>query len=291
MNRQKIAQAAVTDHDAYLADVGSLLTQRVADGPSAHDAQIGRNFGAYLKATRQQQGLSLAELAQQVDKREFDIYMVEQGMVHPRKIEYVLLRKLAVVLDEEIELLMLMLERDIIVTVAPKKNAVPLQVIDKWNGTLLSIYEKREEWSTGRWLGKTWMREKKASTQHFLSLMQGAMRFSTVYAVGILCLILFLPTMRLFLNAPTDAATNTDVPTQATMLDRDYINRVYINGLEIIYADKDSYWSERAHMVVDPQRIAVVNYIAAQPLEKPLHRNRWGCDMRLGNEYGPCSTS
>lgn len=294
MNDQHIAQSQETAHDAFLSNVGSLLTQRVADEPSRYEAQIASNFASYLRNRRLQLKLSRAELAQQADATEFELYVLEEGMLLPRQIEYVLLRKLANALDEDVELFALILERDI-AHVDRKKEADSLRLLGSWRETLLHSAKKRQGWALAEWL-----QNKQEMIQQLVLSVQRAARPTAISTLlsnprsntciaALTCFVLIWFGAQSFLAEPLANRNDGQSSAQSASVDPIYVveQRGSLEIAYFVYSKVDRSWPEHAvHFIVDQQFVATVSYI-----EAPMRRNRWGCDMSLGNEYGPCSVS
>ena len=296
MSNQQVAQSQEMGDDAFLSTVGSLLTQRVAAGPSPYEAEVANNFATYLRNRRQQLGLTQADVAQLADATEFELYALEQSMLLPREIEYVLLRKLARALDENVELFALLLERDI-ARIDRQSNIEPLQPVGLGHGVPAPNAKKRHGWRSGEWMLSMQKRIPNLflSVRHIMRTAASSVRLllpqPSGHAVGLICFALFLLGVNSFLAAPIEERGNVQASAPIISVDPEWVASEYAfeqrGPLEIVYTDKDKVWSEHmAYFIVDQQRVATVLYV-----EEPTRLNRWGCDMSLGNAYGPCKLS
>lgn len=249
MNNQYDRQPQLDEnYDSYLAGVGALLTQRVADAPSQRETKTAHNFAAYLRTVREQRGLSRAELARQIDKSEFELYSLEQGMLLSSQIDYVLLRQLAQALDEEADLLALILERDIFGSAT--KQRIGFHKIGQ-----------PFESDIGRWLHRLRM---------VISPALLSPRLSMVMAMVAFCLLLLSPTNNIFFTdraGSMPASPHTAFDKQLDRSPNYTIERR--KHLQIVYTNPDKSSPENsAYFAVDPQRVAMVSYLG-----KPIRRN------------------
>jgi len=256
MNKQHLRQTQELDHDAFLSTVGSLLTQRVVEGPSPHETKTATNFADYLRIRRQQLGLTRATIAQKTDATEFDIYVLEQGMLPPRQIGYVLLRRLAGALDEDVKLLALILERDI-AECSGQRFSVASKLSARWMDTLIRNYQ-----------------------QSICSF-----QLSTSLAIAILSILLILPSARQLTPLPANSIPTPElsmaVGQHSILLEESIENR---NNLEIVYTDADSSTlGSSIYFSVNKQRVATVNYS-----ETPVHFDSGLCDVKFKRMYRAC---
>lgn len=254
MNNQYDKQSLLDDsHNSYLAGVGSLLMQRVATAPSQREIETAHNFAAYLRAAREQRGLSRAELARQIDKSEFDVYSLEQEMVLSNQIDYALLRRLATALNEDADLLALILERDIAGS-ATKQQADPTKAGQPFDSNI------------GRWI-----RRLRTVTSPSLLLPRPSMVMATMMAMVVLCLLLLSPTSERLLTNSAESTPSVSLQSRSgEQLDfsPDYTTERR-KRLQIVYTNPNKSSPENsAYFAVDPQRVAMVSYLG-----KPLRRN------------------
>lgn len=229
------------DHDKYLADLGILLADRVATSLSERDIKATNNFATYIRAVREQRGLSQEEVAQQTGQSEFELRCLENGMVLNSQVDYVLLRKLATALNQDVDLLALMLERDIAGAGAKRRvRSEPFKRV--WRNIF------------GQWLHTV-------STAPILSL-----RMSAALATIVLCLVLLSPgNNALFPDSidstrPSSQRVETVGGTPAEAISNH--KTVRREHLQIVYTHSNHSNPENlAYFAVDHQRVAMVSYI------------------------------
>lgn len=211
-------QKNIQQHEQFITEFGALLAQQTNQRQPLVQRQAVANLADYLAVARRHQKLTRVALAHKTGKSEIEIFALEQGLLPYAEIDLPFLHRLAVVLGEDVETLVLLLGRS-----TPTVVANPMSSMDHPSVTRPTTHSQRY----GNWLFI--LCHLNPLYKHYLDLIdswqegrlfnypRSGYRMGVIMAVSACLLLLWVSTYSLsnFFEAQSTLQSSTNLPLQA----------------------------------------------------------------------------
>lgn len=294
-------QKNIQQHERFLTEFGNLLTQQTNNRQPLQQNQAVANLADYIRAARRHHKLTRSILAHRTGKSEIEIFALEQGLLPYVEIDLPFLCRLAAVLGEEVETLVLLLGRP---TFTAAANSTP-STDGSTSSRRTTVSQRFDNWLlTVQWLNPLYKRYLNLID----SLREGRLvyhtktsyRIGVMLAVSVCLLLLWVSTYSLsgFFDAQSTVQSYATLPSKADIQHAD-VQAVATQPITVL-SDIPSVSSKKAVTIAIPhENLAQMAKVATAPeddehsaavllLIVPAPTELQQCDSRTVGRFALC---